>query len=155
MDKKIYIIGPTGVGKSTFANKLSNKYNVKWYELDKVYWDDDKKDVRDEKESLELFNNILKNDSWIIEDVGRDLFKKGRKEASIIYYLKAPKIKAYFQITKRVIKEKEGFKVWKSLIKTSNYYYSLESSTLDELQKYKDKLKIVNSKDIDRIIGSN
>ena len=155
MNKKIYIIGPTGVGKSTFASNLSDKYHIKWYELDNIYWDDKKDNVRDSNEALKLFKNILNNDSWIIEDVGRAIFKEGREQASIIYYVKVPKIKAYYQITKRIIKKKEGLKVWKSLIKTSNYYYKLEDNILNELEKHKDKLVIVNSKDIDKIIGSD
>ena len=77
MNKKIYIIGPTGAGKSTFASKLSDKYHIKWYELDKVSWDDENGNIRrPEEEALKMFSDILKNDSWIIEDVGRDLRKK-------------------------------------------------------------------------------
>ncbi len=155
MNKKIYIIGPTGVGKTTFANKLSDKYNIKWYELDNIYWDDKKNDVRESNETSKLFKNILNNDSWIIEDVGRPIFKEGREQANTIYYVKVPKIRAYYQITKRIINKKEGFKIWKSLIKTSNYYYKLEKVILNELEEYKDKLKIVNSEDINRLIGSD
>lgn len=38
---KIYIIGPVGSGKTYFSEKLSEKLNIKKYELDKVSWDDD------------------------------------------------------------------------------------------------------------------
>lgn len=38
MHNKIYIIGPCGSGKTTFATKLSKLYNIKYYELDKVSW---------------------------------------------------------------------------------------------------------------------
>lgn len=41
MYNKIYIVGPVGSGKTTFATKLSEKYNINYYELDKVCWDDD------------------------------------------------------------------------------------------------------------------
>ena len=40
MYNRIYIIGPVGSGKTTFAMKLSELYNIKFYELDKVSWDD-------------------------------------------------------------------------------------------------------------------
>lgn len=78
-----------GSGKTTLSKKLSEKYNIKRYELDKVSWDDDNGNVkRSDEEAKRLFEEILKNKSWIIEDVGREKFKKGRDEADIIYYLK-------------------------------------------------------------------
>ena len=40
MYKKIYIIGPVGSGKTTLATKLAEKYKIKYFELDKVSWDD-------------------------------------------------------------------------------------------------------------------
>ena len=40
MYKKIYIIGPVGSGKTTLAKCLSKKYNIPYYELDKVVHDD-------------------------------------------------------------------------------------------------------------------
>ena len=41
MYNRIYIIGPVGSGKTTFATKLSQMYNIEYYELDKVSWDDE------------------------------------------------------------------------------------------------------------------
>ena len=39
---KIYIMGSTGSGKSTLAKALSKRYNINYYELDKlVYYRDD------------------------------------------------------------------------------------------------------------------
>lgn len=109
MYKKIYVIGPVGSGKTTFATKLSQKYNIKYYELDKVSWDDDHGNIkRSDEEALKIFNKILKNKSWIIEDVGRSKFSKGREEADIIYYIKLSKLKSYFRVTKRWIKQRLG-----------------------------------------------
>ncbi len=163
MNKKIYIIGPTGAGKSTFASKLSDKYHIKWYELDKVSWDDENGNVRrPEEEALKIFSDILKNDSWIIEDVGRDLFKEGRKKADIIYYLKHSKLSSYYRITKRSIRQVFGlekyncepsFKEWKSLINTAKLYHDKEKETIESLQEYKDKLVIITNKDAKEILN--
>ena len=38
---KIYIIGPSGAGKTTLATTLAQKYNTKFYELDKIVYDDE------------------------------------------------------------------------------------------------------------------
>ena len=162
MHSKIYIIGPVGSGKTTFATALSKKYNIKYYELDKVSWDDDNGNIkRPLEEALKIFNEILKNDSWIIEDIGRDKFKQGREEADIIYYIKFSKLRSYFRVTTRWIKQKLGkekyncppaFREWLYYIPTINKYYKEEKLKLKSLEKYKNKLKFIGSKDIKQII---
>lgn len=162
MYDKIYIIGPVGSGKTTFATKLSKKYGIKYYELDKVSWDDDNGNVkRSDKEVQRIFKDILKNKEWIIEDVGRDKFKEGRSEADIIYYIKFSRIKSYYRVTKRWIRQKKGverynakpnFKQWLYYISTVNSYYKKEKSRLKSLEEYKDKLVFVKNKDIKNIL---
>lgn len=160
--KKIYIIGPVGSGKTTFSKKLSKKYNIKRYELDKVSWDDDNGHIRrSDEEALKIFNNILKNKSWIIEDVGRSKFKKGREEADVIYYIKMSKLKAYYRVVKRWIKQRigiEGYNHYPTFqqliyfISTVNSYYKKEKKKIDELMEYKDKLVFINKKKIKKIL---
>ena len=162
MNKKIYIIGPVGSGKTTFASKLSKKYNIKYYELDKVSWDDDNGNIKRSKEEVQkIFNDILKNKKWIIEDVGRDKFNQGRIDTDIIYYIKLSRIKSYFRVTKRWIRQKIGverynakpnFKQWLYYISTVNSYYKKEKSRLKSLEEYKDKLVFVKNKDIKNIL---
>jgi len=67
---KIHIIGCSGIGKTYFAKKLSNKYNIPHYDLDNIYWDNssEKYQIKTEVEKREiLFTNILEKDSWIKE----------------------------------------------------------------------------------------
>lgn len=162
MHNKIYIIGPVGSGKTTFATKLSEIYNIKYYELDKVSWDDDNGNIkRSDEEAQKLFKEIIKNKKWIIEDVGRDKFKDGRKEADIIYYIKLSRAKSYYRVSKRWIKQRLGkerynhppvLSQWFYYISTVNSYYKKQKSKLKSLQEFKDKLKIVNSKEIKKIL---
>ena len=161
MHNKIYIIGPVGSGKTTFATKLSKLYNIDYYELDKVSWDDDNGNIkRTDEEAQRIFSKILSNDKWVIEDVGRDKFKQGRIEADIIYYIKLSRVKSYYRVTKRWIKQRLGkerynyppvFSQWLYYISTVNSYYKKEKTKLKSLEKFKDKLKIVNNKEINRI----
>ena len=161
MHNKIYIIGPVGSGKTTFATKLSKLYNIEYYELDKVSWDDDNGNIkRTDEEAQRIFSKILSNDKWIIEDVSRDKFKQGRIEADIIYYIKLSRVKSYYRVTKRWIKQRLGkerynhppvFSQWLYYISTVNSYYKKEKTKLKSLEKFKDKLKIVNNKEINRI----
>ena len=163
--KKIYIIGPVGSGKTTFSNKLSKNYNIKKYELDKVVWDDDNGNVkRTDEEVQKLFDQILKNQSWIIEDIGRDKFKKGRQEADIIYYIKLSRLKSYYRVTKRWIKQRLGIEIYNHpptfkqllyFISTVNSYYKKEKNKLKELEIYQDKLIFVNNRKIKQILKNN
>ena len=163
MYDRIYIIGPVGSGKTTFATKLSKLYNIKYYELDKVAWDDDNGNIkRTDEEAQKIFKDILDNKKWIIEDVGRDKFKQGRVEADIIYYIKLSRMKSYYRVTKRWIKQKLGkerynhppvFNQWLYYISTVNSYYKKEKSKLKSLEGFKNKLKIVSNKDINNIIN--
>lgn len=159
---KIYIIGPCGSGKTYFSKKLSNKYNIKSYELDKVCWDDDNGNVkRTDEESLKLFNEILENDSWIIEDVGRKKFEEGRAQADIIYYIKMSKIKAYYRVMKRWTRQKLGLESYnhpptlnqiKYFLSIVNSYYKTEKHKLDSLDKYNSKIIFINKRKINKII---
>lgn len=161
---KIYIIGPVGSGKTTFSKKLSEKYKIKRYELDKVVWDDDNGNIkRTDEESLKLFDEILKNKSWIIEDVGRNKFKRGREEADIIYYIKLPRLKSYYRVSKRWIKQRMGKESYNHpptleqftyFISTVNSYYKKEKQKLKELEEFKDKLIFINKKEINRILNN-
>lgn len=131
--RKIYIIGPVGSGKTTLSKELSNNYSIKRYELDKVVLDDDHGNVkRTDEEALKLFDEILNNNSWIIEDVGRSIFIKGREQADIIYYIKLSRLKSYLRVTKRWIKQKLRIEVYNHpptlkqllyFISTVNRYY--------------------------------
>ena len=161
-NKKIYIIGPVGSGKTTFATKLANKYNIKYYELDKVAWDDDNGHIRrTDEEALKILDDILNNDSWVIEDVGRNKFKKGREEADIIYYIKLPKIKSFYRVSKRWIKQRLGlerynhpptFNEWLYYLSTVRSYYKKEPDKVKSLEEHKDKLVYVNKKKIKKIL---
>lgn len=107
--KKVYIIGAVGTGKTTLAKKMSEKLNIKMYQLDKVVWDDDKGNrKRTDEEVFDIFEKILKQDSWIIEDVGRKKFIEGIKKADMVYYIDLPNFVIYKRCILRWIKQKIG-----------------------------------------------
>ena len=106
---KIYIIGTVGSGKTTIAKKLSEKYKIKYYELDKVVWDDFNCNIKRSDDDInKIFNKIIKQKNWIIEDVGRDIFRKGIKSADIVYYISLSKSYNYLRIISRWVKQKIG-----------------------------------------------
>ena len=155
---KIYIIGPPGSGKTTFAKKLSEKYNIKYYELDLLVFDDENEHLRrSDKEILNKFNKILNEDSWIIEDVGRSKFIRGIELSDKIYYLKCSKI----QIIKRIIKRWRNqrrrienynypptFAQLFDFFKVVNSYFKKEPKKLSILKKYGKKVIYLDQKEI-------
>ena len=143
MYNKIYIIGPVGSGKTTLSKKLSKKYNIKRYELDKVVWDDDNGNIKRTDEEIKiLFNKIIANSSWIIEDVGRKKFNDGIKKADIVYYIDLPSIIVYKRCITRWVKQKIG---------KEKYNYKPTLKSLFEMLKWA-KQDVKNKKEkIERI----
>ena len=69
---KIHIIGCSGSGKTYLAKALSRKYKIPCFDLDDIQWDNsaDSYGVKMPVEKRNaLLEQILQNDSWIIEGV--------------------------------------------------------------------------------------
>lgn len=146
---KIYIIGPPASGKTTLSKMLSKRYNIKSYELDCIVWDDNNHIMRDDKTIKRMFNDILVRDSFIIEDVGRSIFREELKKCDKIYYIKMNKLEAYKRVIKRLINQKLGkeaynyppsFRALIDMIKVVNSYYKREKKKLDYINKFKEKV---------------
>ena len=146
---KIYIIGPPASGKTTLSKMLSKRYNIKSYELDCIVWDDNNHIMRDDKTIKRMFNDILVRDSFIIEDVGRSIFREGLKKCDKIYYIKMNKLEAYKWVLNRLINQKLGkeaynyptsFRALIDMIKVVNSYYKREKKKLDYINKFKEKV---------------
>lgn len=154
---KIYIMGSTGSGKTYLSKKLSNKYNIESFELDKIVYDQNNLMThRSDKDIEKDFNKIINKKSWIIEDIGRKRFYKGRLLADKIYYIKISKPKTYKQMIHRwykQLKNKEDYNIKptiKSLIKQLNdvrLYKKQENKILKELEPFKDKLIFIKRGD--------
>ena len=159
---KIYIIGSPGSGKTTLAKVLSKRYNIKHYELDCIVYDDNNNHRKRTKEAIEkLFSTILKNKSFIIEDVGRNKFKKGREICDKIYYIKLNKARIYKQMISRWFKQRLGKEKYNypptihqffETIKDVRNYSKIEKTRLSELNKYKDKMTFLNKKELNNLL---
>ena len=56
---KVLITGNVGSGKTTLAKKLSETYNVPYFEIDSIVHDDKNKRKRNEKEQSSIVNKII------------------------------------------------------------------------------------------------
>ena len=163
---RIYIMGSTGSGKSTLAKALSKKYNIDYYELDKlVYYRDDITKHRTDEEIKKDFDEILEKESFIIEDIGRKRFIKGRDVVDKIYYIRPSKMTIYKQMIKRWIKQRHGKEDYnvkptiKNFFKNINdvrLYSKMENDVLKQLEIYKEKVEFLSKRDIDKVLkGGN
>lgn len=154
-------MGSTGAGKTYLSKKLSKKYNIKSYELDRIVYDQNNLTKhRTDKEIDKDFNRIINQDNWIIEDIGRKRFVKGRDKADKIYYIKMSKIRLYKQMIKRWInqrKGKEDYNMCPSIrnlvkqLKDINNYKEFEKELLKSFEDYENKVAYLDKEDIKRL----
>ena len=155
---KIHIIGCSGMGKTYLAKKLSNKYNIPHYDLDNIYWDNssEKYGIKTEIEKRDkLLQDILEEDSWIIEGIYYKWLEQSFKNADIIYVLDLPKYIYKFRIIKRFIKrklrleagKKENLKSLLNLLKWTDKFQNEDMKEIIKiLEKYKEKVHFIKSK---------
>ena len=162
---KIYIIGSPASGKTTLAKKLSKRYGIKHYELDCIVYDDENNHIkRTEEEISKKFNEILKEESFIIEDVGRSKFKKGREVVDVIYYIKLSKLEIYKRLIKRWINQRKGIESYNypptiyqlyGMFKDVKNYQKVEKQRVKELEIYKNKVEFLNKDKLNILKGGD
>mgnify|MGYP004526378843 FL=1 len=162
---KIYIIGSPASGKTTLAKKLSKRYGIKHYELDCIVYDDENNHIkRTEEEISKKFNEILKEESFILEDVGRSKFKKGREVADVIYYIKLSKLDIYKRLIKRWINQRKGIESYNypptiyqlyGMFKDVKNYQKVEKQRVKELEIYKNKVEFLNKDKLNILKGGD
>lgn len=144
---KIYVIGLPASGKTILFKKLAKKYKTKSYELDCIVY----------KEILKRFNKVLQNKSWIIEDVGRDIFEEGLKKCNYIYYLKISRFVVYGRVIKRWLRQKIGKEDYNyppnlfqffDTFKTVKKYLKKQSQTISRIEKYHEKVIYLSNREL-------
>lgn len=114
---KYYIVGTVGAGKSTLAKKMSKILDVPVYHLDEIVHKKDSR--RSDNEISKLFQEILAQNDFIIEDCLRDRFTVALQQVDRVIFLDIPLHRLYIRIVKRWIKQKLG-------IEKANYMVTLQ-----------------------------
>ena len=88
MTKRILIVGDSGMGKSTMAEKLSKRINIHFYSTDDFYWKTKFTEINDKQKSIDDLGKIYDKNEWIVEGGTRHLTQRGIEDADTIYFLK-------------------------------------------------------------------
>jgi len=151
---KLLIIGIVASGKTTLAKRLSNKLNIKHYEIDSIVHDDQNKFKRNNNEQQQIISQINKNKDWIIEGTLRKNLYNLLDLANIICYIDIPLKIRKKRIFKRFIKQKlhiekcnykPTLKMLKDMYKWTNDFEKSKESFEKRLLNYKEKLIILNT----------
>ena len=160
---KILIIGCVASGKSTLANRLSDKLSISYYEIDSIVHDDINKKKRNFHEQKDIIDKINADNNWIIEGMLRKnyyLFDYADK----IVYLNISNKTIKHRILKRYLKQKfkieksnykPSFEMLKMMYKWSDEFEKNKIELDKQLERYKNKLIVLkNNYDINEFINN-
>ncbi len=101
---KVQIIGYSGSGKSTFAEKIGAFYNIAPTYFDQLHFSDHWQ-TNEDQQIINDVNEILKQDNWIIDgNYNRFLGSKRNDDADIIFFFKFNRFRCLLNAIKRRIK---------------------------------------------------
>lgn len=101
--EKIMVLGvSSGVGKSSFARKLSEKTAIPVHHLDAYFWKPGWVESTQEEFS-EKQQRLVEQDRWIIEGNYTATYEIRRQEADTLIYLERPLMVCLYRIVKRRI----------------------------------------------------
>ena len=151
---KIAIIGYSGSGKSTFAKKISEKYNYPLLYLDTVNFEANWKE-RNKEEAKRIVEEFMKNDSWIIDVNYFDFYQdRSMKEADKIIFMNFPRHVCFKQAYKRYLNSKK--KVRESMSEGCEEKFDFEFAKwilIDgRSKKYKERYENICNKYKDKVI---
>ncbi len=157
---KIYIVGTVGSGKSTLSRKLGDRLNIPVYHLDEVVHQKDEStktgnNKRADDEIERIFQEILKQNSFIIEDCLRERFIPALHQVDKVVYIDLPMKVLKYRVVKRFLKQK--LRIEKSAYRPSLQFLKLMFIWLKESphEKVKDLPNLVvlkNKKAVNRFL---
>jgi len=160
--KRILVLGDSGRGKSTLSKLLSEKYNLKYVELDDIFWVKKYTEKRTNEEQIDLLRKILgEEESWIIEGSTRHLVSQCLEPADCIIHLsfKNILIQWYYVFKRGFVRRdslKDSFNLCIHLFKKRYGFGNSKGkqSFKDIIKPFSEKVMEINSwKKINRLIG--
>jgi adenylate kinase family enzyme len=138
--KRILILGDAGRGKSTFAQKLSEKTNIATCSTDDFYWKKKFTEKNDRELSISEIQQVYAREQWIVDGTSSHLIQGGLMRADIIFILRFTHIipQYYFLITRYFRRSHESLGDLWALLKHVTYKrykkgYGIHKLSIDEL----------------------
>lgn len=97
------IFGRPGSGKSTFASSLASILNLPLHHLDKYFYTE-KWAKRNYDEFLNIQENIVNSDAWIVDGNCTSSFEMRWSKADLVLYFNFPRVVCYSRILRRFFK---------------------------------------------------
>jgi adenylate kinase family enzyme len=147
--KKITILGNPGAGKSTLAKTLGDLLSIPVYHMDAYYWEPGWTPA-EETEFLKRHDEILKNETWIIDGNYSITLPKRLEDADTIIFLNYSTLRSLYGITRRRIQYRNKTRPdigkdcperlnWEFIIWTKNYNKNKAAKMYDRLSKLTNK----------------
>ena len=164
---KLYIVGSVASGKSTLARRISKITGMPCSHLDEVVYTPDPTQAwgnrkRPAQERDALFEKILAQDHYIMEDAGRECFISGMEQADAVILLEIPLMVRQKRILLRWLKQNLGiekciykprFEVLKAMFRWAKNYDADLDGTKGRLAPFQNKTVILrNNRDINRYL---
>lgn len=160
--KRIAIIGSSGSGKSTFANKLGKKLNRTVTHLDKEYYTDGWKQKYSKEGWKDFLRSLVEEDQWIIDGNYRSSLIMRLDRADTIIFFDFPKWLCLWRALSRSFDQQQPFdkpegvkdKIsWELITRVINYPTREIYQIIDT---YRDRSKIFiirNDGDAKKLLG--
>ena len=156
---KCYIVGPVASGKTTLAIRLGRITGSSVVHLDNVLHVPDSASPvgnrkRSEEELRPIFSEILSQDAFILEDVGRKKFAAGMEAADVIVLLCPKPIIRKKRIVTRWVRQRMGLEacgylpnltMLRMMFRWTEDFDSGRSGLEERLEQYSDKLVILKT----------
>ncbi|MEO9301616.1 AAA family ATPase [Acinetobacter pittii] len=129
---KICIVGPSGAGKTTIANKLAQQLKISTHPFDEIYWNISGSEfVKNSEEKISLgIKEIILQDSWIVEGAYDKRLLPLLLESSLILKLEVPFYLRTIRLLQRYLKSvatgKRPKETLKNTIELIRFSYSFE-----------------------------
>lgn len=101
---RIMIFGRPGSGKSTFALKLHKTTGIPLYHLDRYFYIENWIE-RDYQEFLQIQQDIVNKESWIIDGNSIKSLEMRWSKADLVLYFNYPRYICYWRVFKRLFKK--------------------------------------------------
>jgi len=103
---KICIVGPSGAGKTTIANKLAEQLKISTHPFDEIYWNISGTEfVKNSEETISQgIKEIILQDSWIVEGAYDKRLLPLLLECSLILKMEVPLYLRTIRLLQRYLK---------------------------------------------------